>query len=79
MAPMALTSAGEILMNAVEFENDTSPLGLVRYAETTGLVVFVGVVVPSAQMTKIMRDVDDAAADITGRRGSMLARRRKGR
>ncbi len=79
MAPMALTSAGEIVMNAAEFENDTSPLSLVRYAERTGLVVFVGVVVPSERVKAIMRDVDDAAADITGRSGPMLVRRRKGR
>jgi hypothetical protein len=79
MAPVALTSAGEIVMNAAEFQNDTSPLGLLRYAENSGLVVFVGVVVPADHVKTIMRDVDDAAADITGRCGPMLVRRRKAR
>ena len=66
-------------MNAAEFQNDTSPLGLVRYAEKSGLVVFVGIVVPAGHAKTIMRDVDDATADITGRCGPVVVRSRKAR
>jgi hypothetical protein len=79
MAPMAVSSAGEIVLNVREFENDASPRGLLRYAERTGFPVFVGIVVPPEHRKRIMGDIDDAVADITGRFGPVLLHRKKGR
>jgi hypothetical protein len=69
---MALTSAGDILINAVEFVNQTSVDAVVKYAKGSGLEVFIGVLVPPKLRKQFTRDIDDAAADVAGRIGGKL-------
>lgn len=73
MAPMAVTSAGDVLLNMAEFQDDLSPSALVRNAKAIGFALFVGVVVPERLRRRLARDIDDAAADITGRLGGMVS------
>ena len=76
MAPLAITSAGEIVVNAYQLAMKDELHAAIEVAKLTRLPVFVGVVLPARLHPKILRDVDDAAADIVGRLGPKLLKRR---
>ncbi len=79
MVPMALTSDGTLLLNMAEFQDDLGIDALVHAAKATGLVVFVGVVVPGRFQSRVRRDLDDAARDLAGRLGPEVVRTRRSR
>ena len=74
LAPLALTSDGALVFNAAEFQDDTSPETLLRVAMATGLELFIGIIVPSGHRPRLDKDIDDAAAELASRVGSMLVR-----
>jgi hypothetical protein len=77
-APMGVTSAGEILVNAYQLAVGNDLSAAIEAAKASGLPVFVGLVVPSRGRARLLKDVDDAAADVVGRLGPHLPDR-KGR
>jgi hypothetical protein len=76
---MALTSAGDLLVNMAEFQNETIPEALLHAAKAAGLIVFVGMVVPEGFERRLLRDVGDAARDIAGRLGPAVVRSKRRR
>ena len=79
-APLAITSAGEIIVNAYQLTGEKDDLAAaIEVAEATGLDVFVDVIVPARFQPKFLRDGDDAAADIVGRTARLLVKRGRGR
>lgn len=71
-----MTSDASIIVNANQLGTATDLDAVVRYARATGLPVFVGVVVPVGLVPGVLRDVDDALADVVGRLGPRLVRSR---
>jgi len=69
---MAVTSAGELLVNAHELATTDDLEAAFEVARASGLPMFVGVVVPRKLMRTVLRDVDNSAADIVGRLGVEL-------
>jgi hypothetical protein len=67
MAPMAITSAGEVLVNAHQFTTTDDLEAAVEAARATGQPIFIGVVVPSKLTRGVMKDIDNATADVAGR------------
>lgn len=76
-APMAIASDGSAVVNAYQFAREDHLEAVVEAARATGLPVFVGVVVPARLVPRVLRDVDDALADVVGRLGPRLVRPRK--
>ena len=74
VAPMGFTSGGEVVINAAELQDEVRPEALARYAASTGLTVFIGLVVPPEHERAMAKDVQDAAADLAGRLGDRLVR-----
>jgi hypothetical protein len=75
-APIAVASDGTIIVNATHLDAGTDPIAAVRRLLDEGHEIFVGVVVPNNLRRELLRDVDDAAADLVGRLGAKLGRRR---
>src|SRR5580704_14460426 len=74
LAPMALTSGGDVIISAAQFTAETTLDAVVGYAKRLGLPIFVGVVVPEVLLQKnMLKDIDDAAADIAGRLGGRIS------
>jgi hypothetical protein len=71
-APMAIASDGAVLVNAAQLTTSGAIAAIVEVAQSTGLDVFVAVVVPERLRVRVLRDVDDAATDIVGRLGAKL-------
>jgi hypothetical protein len=76
---MALASDGSILVNAAQLTTKDDLAAVVECARASGLPVFVGVIVPDRLRKEVLRDLDDAAADIVGRLGARLAPKRSRR
>ena len=72
LAPLALTSTGELLINAAEFSLLTSFERALRAAKKSGLPIFVGLVLPARESTEAMKAIDDAAADVAGNVGGRI-------
>ena len=72
MTPMAVASDGGVLVNVAQLTTSGALAAIVAVAERTGLDVFVGIVVPERLRSRVLRDLDDAAADIVGRLGPKL-------
>ena len=66
-------------MNAQQLGVTNDLDAVVEVAKASGLPMFVGVVVPRKLMRTVLRDVDNATADIVGRLGARLLRPRKPR
>lgn len=75
-APMGLTSAGEVIINATHLTGTQDVAAVIARLIDKGHEVFIGVVVPSELRRELMRDIDDAGADIVGRIGVRVLRRR---
>jgi hypothetical protein len=75
-APMAVTSDGSVLVNVMQLDVGCDPTEAVRVLLKLHHEVFVGVVVRKGHRRTLMRDVDDALADVVGRLGPRLRRRR---
>ncbi len=73
---MAVASDGTILVNAAQLTMSGTLASVVEVARESGLEMFVGVVVPERLLPRVLRDVDDAAADIVGRLGPALVQGR---
>jgi len=72
MAPMAVASDGALVVNTAQLTTSNSLPAIIKAAESTGLDVFIGVVVPERLRSRVLRDLNDAAADIVGRLGPTL-------
>jgi NAD/NADP transhydrogenase alpha subunit len=72
---MAVTSAGEVLVNAYQLGREDHLEAVVEAARATGLAMFVGVVIPERMRPAVMHDLDDATAAISGRLGPVLLKR----
>ncbi len=68
-APMAVTSAGDVLVNACQLTIGNGLSGAIEVARASGLSIFVGVAVPARLRRQLARDVDDALCDVVGRLG----------
>lgn len=73
-APMALASDGALILNAAEFTVEGSITAIVGIAGKVGLPIFIGVVLPVRLRKRLLRDIDNAAADLGGRWGGQLTR-----
>ena len=74
-APMAVTSDGTIIVNAVQLGlGETSPDVMIANARATGLPIFVGVAIPKNMKMPFAQEFDNAVADVVGRLGSRLHR-----
>ena len=76
-APMGITSDGRTLMNVTHLIKTTDVREALRVALAEGHEVFVGIAVPAYFAEEIRRDLDDAAAEIVGRLGIRVRRRRR--
>jgi hypothetical protein len=74
VAPIAVTSSGEVVINAAKLQDEVRPEAVARYAASTGLTVFIGLVVPPEHERAMAKDVRDAAAALAGRVGERLVR-----
>ena len=74
MAPMAVASDGALLVNAHALTNKDGLAAAIEIAKKSGLGVFVGVVVPQQMRARLLKNIDDALADVVGRLGSALIR-----
>ncbi len=63
--PMAVTSAGELLVNA-GYALGIDDVHAVLSALPKSAIVFLGVVVPRRAMAEVLKRIDDAAAEIAG-------------
>jgi hypothetical protein len=72
MAPMAVASDGTVIVNAIQLGSKTDLAAVVGYARDTGLEVFIGIVVPTRLRGWVLRNLDDALADVGGRLGPKL-------
>jgi hypothetical protein len=72
MAQMAVASDGGVLVNVAQLTTSDSLAAILKLADRTGLDVFVGVVVPGRLRGRVLRDVDDALADVVGRWGPKI-------
>ena len=68
-APIALASDGTLLVNVAQLSPGTVLDEILRYAEVTGLPIFIGVAVPGRLYKRFVRELDDAVADVVGRLG----------
>ncbi len=77
-APMAITSAGDVVVNVTHVEDgaEADPVAAVRRLVAAGHEVFVGVVVPKALRREVFRDVHDVLADVVGRAAPKIRRGR---
>jgi hypothetical protein len=73
---MAVASDGSLIVNAGHLSVKDDLAAVVEVAEKTGLPVFVGVAVPVRLRRAVLRDIDDALADVVGRLGPRLLKRR---
>ena len=69
---MAVASDGAVLVNAHQLAVKDDLAAVVECAEESGLDVFVGVMVPAEMRANVMRNLDDALADVVGRIGERL-------
>lgn len=71
-APMAVTSGGDVLVNAflLSVKNDLD--AAVRVARESGLPVFIGVATPSRLRARFAAELDAATANVVGRLGPKL-------
>lgn len=74
-APMALASDGTLLLNVAHLDGMANVVAAVQRLLDDGHQVFVGVAVPARLRRELLRDVEDAAADVVGRLGPRLRRR----
>jgi hypothetical protein len=69
---MAVASDGSVIVNAHQLAVADDLAVAVEAAQRTGLVVFVGVVVPDSEAKKLAKPIDDAAAEVAARVGAKL-------
>jgi hypothetical protein len=74
-APLAVTSGGGVLVNAAHLTRERGFDAAVEIARSSGRPVFVGVIATPGMTKTMLGDLDDACAEIVGRRGAKLARR----
>jgi hypothetical protein len=75
--PMAIASDGTLIMNVSHVFSTADVREALRVALAEGHEVFVGIAVPAYFSDEIRRDLDDAAAEIVGRLGIRVRRRRR--
>lgn len=63
-APLALASSGEVLVNASYVLGTDDHQEVLERLRASGARIFIGIVVPASLMPKVLRQVDDAAAEI---------------
>lgn len=73
--PIAITSGGQLLLNTMHLDGMADPVAAIRRLLDDGHRVFVGIAVPKQLRREVLRDIDDAAADVVGRLGLRLRRR----
>ena len=73
-APMAVTSAGDVLVNLTHLANG-DVLEAARKHLDEGHQVFVGLVVPRRHRVGLAKDIEDAASEMACRMGGRLVRR----
>ncbi len=77
--PMAVTSSGRLVTN-LDYLLDGKTLDkLVEHLHDTTGEVFLGVVIPESKFAKVMKRLDDSAAEAAATVGPELLRRRKRR
>jgi hypothetical protein len=76
-APMAIASDGMLLINLTHLDGSGDVLGDARRLMAEGHAVFIGVALGPELRRVVVRDLDDALADVVGRVGARL--RRSGR
>ncbi len=72
MTPMAVASDGTVIVNAGQLTTSGSLAAIIKLAESTGLAVFVGVIIPAHLRGRVLDVVDDALADVVGRLGPKI-------
>jgi hypothetical protein len=84
-APMAVTSAGEILVNIAASAGPLDPLKLVERAMAERRPIFVGIVATPKEVRFALKSMDDATAEISSwiwgsrqRHLQKMARRQRG-
>jgi hypothetical protein len=78
VAPMAVASDGNVLINVAMTDGPTDPKKLVERALAQGTAVFVGVVATAQEIAVTKRWMDDATAEVIGTIWSGRGRRRHG-
>jgi hypothetical protein len=68
-APMAVTSAGETVVNVTHLNGMARVIAAVEKLVAPGQQFFVGVVVPDEMNGTLLKEVDDAIVDVVGRVG----------
>jgi hypothetical protein len=76
-APIALASDGKVVVNAAQLASIVDLNDLLACANATSLPIFVGVAIPPGLRGRFVREFDDAVADVVGRLGARVARRRR--
>jgi hypothetical protein len=63
-APLALATDGTVLVNVARLVDRDDLDRVIEHARDQGGPIFVGVLVPTADMPGLLHDLDDAAAEI---------------
>ena len=71
-APMAVTSAGDVIISITHLEDTTDVSALVARLIDEGHTLFIGVAVPDRLRRELRKDVEDAGAEIVARLGPRL-------
>ena len=71
-APMAVTSAGGLLVNLAHLVPPGDVLRALQKLVPRGCEVFVGVVVPERERASLAKDIEDAASELACRMGGRL-------
>jgi len=74
---MAVTSSGDVLVNAYQLSTADDFESVIETALATGRPIFIGVALDREEQADVMRDVDDGCADIVGRLGGRMQARRR--
>lgn len=81
LAPMAITSDGDVLLNAATIAGATDLEAVVRAAKNDGLAVFVGVILSPREtefvLSRLDNAADEAAARLVGQRRRRAVTRSK--
>ncbi len=79
MAPLAITSDGDLLLNVAMTDGPDDPRQLVERALAQGTPIFVGVVATAREVATAKAWMDDASAEVVGAIWGGRGRRRVGR
>jgi hypothetical protein len=75
-APLAVTSDGDVAVNTYQLSVGRGLAAVIEVAKKSEGELFVGAIVPGRMRAVLLKDIDDVLADVVGRLGPHLMKRR---